>query len=105
MVNKQYQIGRLAEYRAKKELEKQDYYVERSAGSKGVADLICWDINQFRLIQVKSAKKFTGWIPFLSKREIKEFEGIPTPMNCRKELWVWVSESRKWKKKILMGFG
>lgn len=59
MPNKNYRKGRAAEYRAKRELEKQGWTVHRSAGSHGV-DLVCLGTKCDGLalyVSVKSGKR------------------------------------------------
>ena len=74
-MNKRYIAGKKFEYKVKEHYEKEGYYVVRTAGSKGIADLVAIPNreNYFLpelalLIQCKktSYKK-------LSKREIREF--------------------------------
>lgn len=58
MVKDKYQKGAKEENKLKKYLEKKGYYVMRSAGSKGPADLIAIDpeTRKIRVIQVKKQK-------------------------------------------------
>lgn len=53
MPNNNYQNGRAREYRVKKRLEYQGWYCIRSAGSKGVIDIVCLKDWQTRCFQVK----------------------------------------------------
>lgn len=59
-----YKKGRRFEYKVKKELEEQGYYVIRSAGSRGVFDLIAIKWDEVLGIQCKLGK--------VSEKEIKE---------------------------------
>lgn len=58
MPNKHYESGRRFEYRIKNHLERIGYYVIRSAGSKGIADLVAiipvGNHSKVFLIQVKT---------------------------------------------------
>lgn len=80
--------GARYEWKTKKILEKEGFYVTRSAGSHGSIDLVVINSKQIRLIQVKSGKS-----PFL-KAEREAFEALKVPINCSKEVWVW----KAWKK-------
>lgn len=53
-----YKKGRSFEYRVKKILEKQGFYVIRSAGSQGAFDLIAIKRNILYLYQLKKNKYF-----------------------------------------------
>ena len=57
-----YKKGRLFEYKVKKEFEKRGYYVVRSAGSKGVFDLIAIGNGEVLGIQCKLGKVSEGEI-------------------------------------------
>jgi len=95
-----YSKGRMYEYKAIEELKKQGYYCVRAAQSRGVADIVCWDINHFRLIQVKSVKNLhSNWTKKWD--EVKGLVELPAPVNCRKELWVWNRAKMEWKKEVL----
>jgi Holliday junction resolvase len=48
-----YVNGRAFEYRVKHYLEAQGYFVVRSAGSKGVADLVAFKFGETLFVQVK----------------------------------------------------
>ena len=84
MVNRNYIRGRAAEYRAKKELEADDFFVIRSAGSHSYADLIAVDINVTRLIQVKATTKGKNYMD----DNLRALIALPVHDNCRKELWI-----------------
>lgn len=85
-----YDTGRRIEYKAKKELEKEGYFVMRSAGSKGTFDLAAFNFksNSTRLIQIKSINRSLSDKMF--EKEIKELQhlSIVNPF-IRFELWVW----------------
>lgn len=86
--NANYLRGYRVELLAKKELEKEGYYVVRSAGSHSLFDLIAFDNYDFRLIQLKS---------FSGKKKAPKFKwdeaarNVGVPENCRKEIWVYKS--------------
>jgi len=67
-------------------LKKEGYTVIRSAGSKGLWDLVAYNAQEFRLIQIKK-----GRVP-VREREIIKAE--KTPSNTSKE--IWVAKDSKW---------
>ncbi len=81
-VNK-YAKGRRIEYRAMEELTEAGYYPIRSAGSKGIFDVIGISSTDFVLIQLKSNRK-------ASPNEVEKIKKFPVPQNCKKQIWVWV---------------
>jgi Holliday junction resolvase len=89
MVNKNYIKGRNREYKAMKILEDGGYYCSRSAGSHGMWDIIAFNKNGFRLIQVKCDCAPTA----LELEEIKNFKDIPD--NTTKELWTFYTRKSK----------
>ena len=93
-----YKKGRRIEYKCMQELRKQDYYPIRSAGSHSIVDIVAIDINIIRLIQVKSSASVN---PYIRDENVKKLEALSTPSNCRKELWIWIQPSKKWKKSVL----
>ena len=96
VVNKAYKKGYQAELEAKKHLIEAGYSVIRSAGSKGPIDLVCWDINGFRLIQVKNLEgKMTPY------QEIRDLEILKDtmPTNCRVE--IWFKKRKKFDKRVV----
>jgi Holliday junction resolvase len=72
-----YTKGRRAEYRAAAMLRDRGYFVVRSAGSRGLWDLVGIDAQTVRLIQVKSGCKPTT-------EEMREMAALATPANVRK---------------------
>lgn len=76
--------GRKCEYRAWKQLKDDGYYVMRSAGSKGVWDLIAFRASDHacRLIQVKTGHKPGG-------EEWKTLTQFTCPQGWKKELWIY----------------
>jgi Holliday junction resolvase len=76
-----YAAGRRAEYRAKRILELAGYEVTRAASSKGVADLIAYNAQGFRLVSVKRG---TGRMTPLER---EAFLSVPVPAGTTKEYW------------------
>jgi Holliday junction resolvase len=56
MANARYRRGADLERKIRARLEEDGYYVVRSAGSKGVLDLVAFRADQTLFIQVKSGK-------------------------------------------------
>ena len=86
---KTYAKGCRLENRARTILEKQGYYVIRSAGSKGLIDLVAIRWNQVKLIQVKSRG--------ISKAELETFMDLKVPGNVHKEIWLWDVNTRSFQ--------
>ena len=103
MGNSNYIRGRSIEYKIKQELEKLNYYVMRSASSKGCADLLCITPSQIMLIQVKRSKKALSpnFISSYYDEDIKRLRELTLPDNCVKYLYFWVDRQGLQKYKIL----
>jgi len=67
-----YHKGREREHYIKKKLEKQGYFVIRSAGSHSPIDLVAIKKNEIRLIQSRKGK----YIRPLEKLKLKELESL-----------------------------
>ena len=79
-----YVSGRYFEYKTRKALEKEGYYVVRSAGSKGAVDLVALGEIGIRLVQVKSGASR------VDRNEVsRKFSKIKTRKGCFKELWIY----------------
>ena len=89
---KKYAKGRKAEYKAMTELMKHGYYPVRSAGSKGIFDVVGISAVDFFLIQVKSNKR-------ASPKEVRIIKKFPVPPNCTKAIWIWRS-NKGWIKEV-----
>jgi len=87
MVNTSYKKGYTQELNAKKELEEQGYTVIRSSGSHGAFDLVAFDFNHFRLIQVKAKKVFSRKEREIEIKKLGEYSK-KVPHNARIELWI-----------------
>ena len=81
MPNRQYGRGRAAEHRARVTLEAAGYTVVRSAGSRGPADLVAWNAQGWRLIQVKRGRDG------ISPLDRETFAQLPVPSGTLKEVW------------------
>lgn len=87
MPNSRYLKGYRAELLAKKELEASGYKVLRTAGSHGFCDLICFDVNHVKFVQVKSVKEFKEHMYNAEYEKLKALKRT-MPMNSRIELWI-----------------
>lgn len=93
-----YEAGRESEYRVQRELEAEGYCTTRAAGSKGKVDVIAWNAEHIRFIQVKT---------FLTKvgsyaADIKALEAITFPPSSTVELWIRQRGQRGWLHKHVL---
>jgi hypothetical protein len=89
-----YNKGAAAERDLKKRIEMEGYWCVRSAGSKGIADLVCFPTpgvadNRTLFIQVKK-----GGAP---EKPDMAFKLLPLPSYCRK-IWASRKDREEWKK-------
>ena len=100
-----YRNGARIEYKAKAELEKDGYYVIRSAGSHGVFDLVAIGFGKLRLIQLKRTRSKKPNIDKLFKKDMQliyDFCARHTcPENTDFELWVWKKNGKEWVKRAV----
>lgn len=80
MPNKNYINGRNFEYKVKKIWEDQGYYVIRSAGSHGIADLVALDFDGQYTSVVLIQCKTRGVI---SKKDKEELLELCSHLGCR----------------------
>ena len=97
MVKVPYCTGVRAEHRARDELKSQGYFIIRSAGSRGLVDIVAICADHIKLIQVKvisfgEKKKFI--------QEQMNLGYLQCPENVFKELWVWEKHARWYVYKI-----
>lgn len=98
-----YKRGAEIEYRIKNALEAEGWYVMRSAGSKGLLDLLAINKKgEMFCIQAKRTKaKNIPWSKY--KEEIKELEKFSEEYNnpnLRVEFWIWKDKDDWTKHKI-----
>jgi len=86
---KAYRKGARYERRAREELEAKGYYVMRSAGSRGPADLIAVKVLYVQVKATDDPRAWTGELEQMSQQ-------LPTGPGIVKELWAW--HKRKWEK-------
>jgi Holliday junction resolvase len=86
MPNKNYIRGYKAEILAMAMLEEQGYECCRAAGSHGRFDLIAWNTEHIRFIQIKSEKIPTNNTYSAERKRMAESK---LPPHGRMELWVW----------------
>lgn len=92
--------GTRYERQAKRELENSGFKVVRSAGSLGETDLIAYNKECIKLIQVKATKNMRAKIPLLFVEDIERLKNLPAPPLSTKELWCW-RDRRGWQKEII----
>ena len=85
-----YRRGRDLENRTRKELERHNFTVVRSAGSKGTIDIVAWDRLWLRLIQVKTSTRDVTPV------EREALEELWIPRGARVELWTWRKDGGRW---------
>ena len=73
--------GSRNERKAKREMEQDGYYVTKAGASLGEWDLVCFNMEHLRLIQVKS-----NYCRLEEKRRLEEFQA---PDFATKELWIY----------------
>jgi len=88
-----YQKGQRVERKVRKRLEEMDYYVIKSAASKGIFDLIAFNasgggIVPWLCIQVKANSK-------PSKKEMQKIENVDVPEDAEKQVWVWRDRAKE----------
>lgn len=87
-----YERGRAQEYRALRDLQAEGYTATRTAGSHGTADIIAWDADTVRFIQIKSfIDRPDGY-----KADIEALRTMTVPPHATKELWVHRHNTRGW---------
>jgi hypothetical protein len=93
--NKNYAVGRYAEYRTCEILKRQGYVAIRAAGSHGLWDVWAYrehieddGLPLVRLIQVKKNKKPTA-------KERWAIQDAIVPYCCSKEIWFFAKASRE----------
>jgi Holliday junction resolvase-like predicted endonuclease len=96
-----YESGRASEYKVQKELEAQGYCTTRAAGSKGKIDVIAWNDEHTRFIQVKTFLTRVGSY----KADILAIEAISFPPNATAELWIRQRGKPGWLSQIVIKGG
>ena len=84
-----YRRGREREYQTQRLLEKAGYATMRSAGSHSPIDIVAFNPNGLRLIQVKLNSAQVSGV----EREI--LKNLPRPSNCTVEIWRWKDRVRE----------
>jgi Holliday junction resolvase len=85
-----YRKGYNFERECKELLEKEGYFVVRSAGSHSPFDLVAFNENETLLLQLKRAKKiYLNSLVTLFKRDLIEnkLEYLTKPQKARVEVW------------------
>ena len=79
-----YRKGYILEQKVRKELEAKGFYVVRSAGSHGAADLVGLCSDGLILVQV-------GTYGSKGKEDYEKLRKVPAPSGTIREVWLWVS--------------
>lgn len=93
-----YQQGRQAEYAVQRELAAEGYTTIRAAGSKGKTDILAWNGNHYRHIQVKTFAKRPGDY----SDDLAALSSFPAPYNATRELWIKQRGQRGWFQKLVL---
>ena len=88
-----YQRGAQREREAARRLRQQGYTVVRSAGSHGPVDLVAWNGEETRLIQVKANRAD-------ALAAAKELKGMTWPPASRVEVW-W-GAGKTWQRRTVV---
>jgi hypothetical protein len=95
-----YVAGRKVEYKVRKLLEKSGHYVIRSAGSKGIWDLVALNGVGIKLIQVKRLADRKGLRADSAKsifsEELDAMKSVKLPSNAMVALVVYLPKIRGW---------
>ncbi len=106
-----YVRGREVEYKCKAALAKEGYEIMRASSSKGVFDIIAFDGECTRYIQLKREMKRQGSYPSV-REEIRQVAvpeyvmgvfnevEVAIPIPSYKELWIW-TDKLGWSKWII----
>lgn len=93
-----YSSGRRAEYSAIRFLSERGYGTVRSAGSKGVFDVVAYNDAIVRFIQIKSTKSKRPSY----KKDVSQITETQVPEFASRELWVYTS-GKGWTKVMVWG--
>jgi len=91
MPNRNYDRGRVLEYRTIKNFEEMGCTAIRSAGSHGLTDVIAWDTRSIWYIQVKSGTSR------MSPADIESFKEMACPPNGIKQIHQYVKREGRWE--------
>jgi hypothetical protein len=98
-----YERGQAVEWRARKELKEQGFFVVRAAASKTCVDLVAIGRGMVVLIQLKRSKRNIKSLRAICTsfgKDLAELDAIPVVENVYKELWLWV-DRKGWRKVLL----
>ena len=87
MPNNKYLRGAYYERKTITNLEEKGYVASRTAGSHGVFDVIAFNDNHFRLIQIKSTQNSVKMGFY--RKDLTNITNIVNPDNSTKELWIY----------------
>ncbi|MHA1827043.1 MAG: hypothetical protein ACTSX6_00195 [Candidatus Heimdallarchaeaceae archaeon] len=86
--------GTRRERQAQRELENEGYFVIRASASNdsGYFDLICFNENGIRCIQVKSNK--------IKRKDLEKIKKFKIKPKITKEIWIW-KDYHGWTKMVV----
>ena len=90
MIQTNYKRGYRLELRAAKELRAHGYYVIRSSGSHGPADIIALNPSRIIIIQIGTAGS-------KGPKDEELLRRIPAPSGTIKQMWLWDKNARQWE--------
>jgi len=93
-----YVRGREVEYRCAAKLRQDGYRIIRASSSKGDFDIIAYNKNKIRFVQLKREKEQQGTYPSI-RDAIREID-LPQHVIVTKELWIW-TDHRGWFMQII----
>lgn len=90
-----YTRGQRAQYKARDQLILYGFEVMIGARSLGPFDLIAWNKDKVRFIQVKSIRADKK---YFDKKELQKIMAEEIPPNASKEIWIWIANQgwRHW---------
>ena len=80
-MNRNYIAGRRLEYRAIALLRQQNFECIRAPASKGYWDIIAWDDDHLKFIQVKKNR--------VSRAELQTLKQALVPRGAKREVWIF----------------
>lgn len=98
-MNRSYKRGRAAEYMVAAALTGLGYEAVRMAGSHGKQDVIAWNTQRYRHIQVKT---FQTKKPPSYAGDVQKLLKLDLPPNASRELWIRRARQHGWYARYLV---
>ena len=93
MPNQKYRRGAAVEYKAKAFLENHGFHVMRSAGSKGIFDIVAFKVEDgVMLVRLVQCKSTIAEYNTIKKDYNSVFEHRTDDKNCSVELWIYEAD-------------